>query len=264
MDPLSLLCRLAAAVHAPKFHVVRYAGVLTSAHHLRSFVVPPLADEEKIESAHAHASDNERSPTHRCAYQPWAELMKCSFAIEVEKCDHCGARLSLRALVTAAASIDRGMGPESTTPRRSRIWVFAWGLNTRGLLHPLNFDSSVLCWGENNHGELGLGEDAGLADVSIPGPVRALPTDSSQSAAAKTTSARSRAKIASRSSVMPRRTWSGDGTAALIRVPERNWPGPTRPVFPANGSEDHSPRTARFRSREPRGGRSTGLRRDRE
>jgi hypothetical protein len=107
MDPLSLLCRLAAAVHPPKFHVVRYAGVLASAHHLRSLVVPPLPDEDKLEGAHAHASDNERSPTHRCGYRPWAELMKRSFAIEVDKCDRCGARLRLRALVTAAASIDR-------------------------------------------------------------------------------------------------------------------------------------------------------------
>jgi hypothetical protein len=53
------------------------------------------------------ASDNERSPTHRCAYRPRAESMKRSFAIEVEKCNQCGARLRLRALVTAAASIDR-------------------------------------------------------------------------------------------------------------------------------------------------------------
>ena len=107
MDPLSLLCRLAAAVHPPKFHVVRYAGVLAGAHHLRSLVVPPLADEDKIESAHTHASDNEHPPTHRCAYRPWAELMKRSFAIEVDKCDQCGARLRLRALLTAAASIER-------------------------------------------------------------------------------------------------------------------------------------------------------------
>jgi hypothetical protein len=106
MDPLSLLCRLAAAVHPPKFHVVRYAGILASAHHLRSLVVPPLADENKIESAHAHASDNERSPTHRCGYRPWAEWMKRSFAIEVDNCEKCGAaaRTSERASPTGGPS----------------------------------------------------------------------------------------------------------------------------------------------------------------
>ena len=31
MDPLSLLCRLAASVPPPRFHTVEYAGVLASA-----------------------------------------------------------------------------------------------------------------------------------------------------------------------------------------------------------------------------------------
>ncbi|WP_437727061.1 transposase [Sorangium sp. So ce861] len=31
MDPLSLLCRLAASVPPPRFHTVKYAGVLASA-----------------------------------------------------------------------------------------------------------------------------------------------------------------------------------------------------------------------------------------
>jgi alpha-tubulin suppressor-like RCC1 family protein len=43
-----------------------------------------------------------------------------------------------------------------------------------------NFNSSVFCWGENDHGELGLGEAAGAADVQIPAPVRVLPTRSRQ------------------------------------------------------------------------------------
>ena len=51
MDPLSLLCRLAAAVPLPRFHVLRYAGVLASAHKLRSLVVPRLAVEDKTERA---------------------------------------------------------------------------------------------------------------------------------------------------------------------------------------------------------------------
>jgi hypothetical protein len=31
MDPLSLLCRLAMSVPPPRFHTVKYAGVLASA-----------------------------------------------------------------------------------------------------------------------------------------------------------------------------------------------------------------------------------------
>jgi hypothetical protein len=113
MDPLSLLCRLAAAVPPPRFHVLRYGGVLAAAHKLRSLVVPPPAVDDKSEqtevgsAAHSHADDKQRPATHRCQYRPWAELMKRTFAIDVEKCDRCGARMRLRALVTAAASIAR-------------------------------------------------------------------------------------------------------------------------------------------------------------
>jgi alpha-tubulin suppressor-like RCC1 family protein len=48
------------------------------------------------------------------------------------------------------------------------------------VLDRLSFDSSVLCWGENDHGEVGLGEEAGTADISIPTGVRALPIVSRQ------------------------------------------------------------------------------------
>jgi alpha-tubulin suppressor-like RCC1 family protein len=43
-----------------------------------------------------------------------------------------------------------------------------------------NFNSSVFCWGENDQGELGLGEAAGALDVQTPAPVRILPTRSRQ------------------------------------------------------------------------------------
>jgi hypothetical protein len=49
LDPLSLLCRLAAAVPPPKMHVVRYAGVLSAAHKLRRLVVPSLPAEDATE-----------------------------------------------------------------------------------------------------------------------------------------------------------------------------------------------------------------------
>jgi hypothetical protein len=41
LDPLSLLCRLAASVPAPKFNTVRYGGVLAPASKWRSALVPP-------------------------------------------------------------------------------------------------------------------------------------------------------------------------------------------------------------------------------
>ena len=49
LDPLSLLCRLAASVPPPKLHTVRYSGVLGSASRLRSRVVPNAADHVRSE-----------------------------------------------------------------------------------------------------------------------------------------------------------------------------------------------------------------------
>jgi hypothetical protein len=40
MDPLSLLCRLATSVPPPRFHTVRYAGVLAPASQWRSRIAP--------------------------------------------------------------------------------------------------------------------------------------------------------------------------------------------------------------------------------
>lgn len=40
LDPLSLLCRLVALVPAPRFHTVRYFGVLAPAAKWRPLIVP--------------------------------------------------------------------------------------------------------------------------------------------------------------------------------------------------------------------------------
>jgi len=44
MDPLSLLCRLATAVPPPRYHTVKYAGVLAAASPWRSRIAPACAD----------------------------------------------------------------------------------------------------------------------------------------------------------------------------------------------------------------------------
>jgi hypothetical protein len=65
LDPLSLLCRLAASVPPPRFHTVRYAGVLGSASKWRALVVPPPpADAPRPHKA-------AKPPTHRSIWRPW-------------------------------------------------------------------------------------------------------------------------------------------------------------------------------------------------
>jgi len=115
LDPLSVLCRLAAAVPPPYFHTVRYAGVLSAASKLRPLVVPPPL-ESPVATADGHARGGAHEPlpprkpkpaTHRSVYRPWAELLKRSFAIDVLTCARCGGRAKLIALVTKPASIER-------------------------------------------------------------------------------------------------------------------------------------------------------------
>jgi Putative transposase len=69
MDPLSLLCRLASSVPPPRFHTVRYAGVLASASPWRSRIAPkPPAETGEPET-----------PKRAGGYRPWAELLARTF-----------------------------------------------------------------------------------------------------------------------------------------------------------------------------------------
>ena len=108
LDPLSLLCRLATAVPPPRFNTVRYAGVLAAASKWRARIVPPLPPETGSDDECARCTARKAKPaTHRSGYRPWAELLKRSFRIEVERCSKCGGRLKMRALVITAAGIRR-------------------------------------------------------------------------------------------------------------------------------------------------------------
>jgi hypothetical protein len=105
LDPLSLLVRLCTMVPPPKMHLLRFAGVLASAHKMRPLVVPPLPPSTS-DDPHAHPQ-SPKPATHRCHYWRWAALLKRSLGIDGDPCDRCGARMKLRALVIAAASIQR-------------------------------------------------------------------------------------------------------------------------------------------------------------
>lgn len=120
LDPLSLLCRLAALVPPPRSHTVHYAGVLGAASKWRALVVPPLPEPHPDVSKATQGQSSSQPPTRssssscsrrslirRSAYRPWAELLKRTLAVDVEQCPRCGGRMKLPALVTAPRSIER-------------------------------------------------------------------------------------------------------------------------------------------------------------
>jgi hypothetical protein len=120
MDPLSLLCRLATSVPPPRFHTVKYAGVLASASRWRARVAP----RRKTDQEGDERVPEELSPS-RCGgnYRPWAELLKRTFDVDVLECTSCQGRMKLVAMVTDPASVRRylaAQGELTDVPGRSR------------------------------------------------------------------------------------------------------------------------------------------------
>ncbi len=105
LDPLSLLCRLVALVPAPRFHTVRYFGVLAAAAKWRPLVVPKPQPSEVTDDATAPATTPCRATGSR--YRPWAELLRRTFAVDVETCPRCGGHMRLMALITEPQSVAR-------------------------------------------------------------------------------------------------------------------------------------------------------------
>ena len=125
LDPLSLLTRLCAAIPPPRFHTVRYAGVLASASKLRSRILPePPEDPPRAPAAQDERAEHEHQQRpRRCRNRPWAELMMRTFAMDVLCCPRCSGRLRLVALMTRAhkALNIRATSSRSST-RRSSAW----------------------------------------------------------------------------------------------------------------------------------------------
>jgi hypothetical protein len=122
MDPLSLLCRLAATVPPRRFHTVRYAGVLSSHAKWRPLVVPkPQAMTDEVARAD-EPDDTTPSCKGTSRYRPWAELLRRTFGIDVETCPKCGGRVRLLALVTEPKNVARflrHLGEPTDLPRRA-------------------------------------------------------------------------------------------------------------------------------------------------
>jgi hypothetical protein len=117
MDPLSLLCRLATSVPLPRFHTVKYSGVLAPASPWRSRVAPRRALAEAAPQA-----GKVEAPKRAGTYRPWAELLRRTFDVDVLACEKCNGRMKLVALVTDPKSVTRylaGIGELAEVPGRS-------------------------------------------------------------------------------------------------------------------------------------------------
>jgi hypothetical protein len=109
---------LATSVPPPRFHTVKYAGVLASASPWRTRIAPPREPPPPA----AETQDAELSVKHASRYRAWAELLKRTFDIDVLDCPKCHGRMKLLAMITDGKSVARylsKLGEPTDVPARS-------------------------------------------------------------------------------------------------------------------------------------------------
>jgi Putative transposase len=97
MSDGELVEKLAALVPAPRFHLVRYFGVLASAAKQRASIVPLPPPASTADSCEHRNTAEEQNPRPR--NYTWAQLMARVFALDVLECPRCGSRMRILAAV---------------------------------------------------------------------------------------------------------------------------------------------------------------------
>jgi hypothetical protein len=97
LDPLELIEKLAVLIPAPRFHTLRFHGVLAPHASWRSQIVP--TPREAVEGAVGPAgpgvvagAGSAAAPASGSAGLSWAALLKRVFALDVLRCPSCGGR----------------------------------------------------------------------------------------------------------------------------------------------------------------------------
>lgn len=139
MDPLSLLCRLATSVPPPRYHTVKYAGLLAPASTWRSRIAPhPTAPTGATEE------DPPKPKRGAGTYRPWAELLARTFSIDVLQCPNCKGRMKLLAVLKDAKEIRRylaAVGELVDVPHRAPSRGPPWWKSTVLRRKALHYDA---------------------------------------------------------------------------------------------------------------------------
>ena len=115
LSPMDLLEKLAALVPPPRFHLLRYHGVLAPRARDRGRIVPTKPVEE---STAADRASSAPPCGHRLG---WAALLARVFSVDLSECAACGGRLRIIAALTDPASIRtylEGVGLPAVPPPR--------------------------------------------------------------------------------------------------------------------------------------------------
>ncbi|MDQ3035843.1 MAG: transposase [Myxococcota bacterium] len=107
LEPLDLLARLAALVPPPRFHLLRYHGVLASNSAARAEVVPKRPAPKGQLPLFGAGEPGHLEPPAEPSRHPWAWLLRRVFRIEVSVCPSCGGRMRLVQIATEPADAAR-------------------------------------------------------------------------------------------------------------------------------------------------------------
>lgn len=117
LDPYELIARICAMVPPPRFHMVRFHGVLAPNSALREQVVasarpyvPPQenAVPNPVQLPLFGKDFDEEDVSHK-RRKPWAWLLRHVFAIDVNVCPKCGGRMKWRQVALTADAIREGL-----------------------------------------------------------------------------------------------------------------------------------------------------------
>ncbi len=118
--------RLAALVPKPRFHLIRFHGVLAPNAKLRSQVVP-------VPPQQTTAGEGDCEHVHSKPMRVmWARLLKRVFDIDIERCQ-CGGKLKPITIIEEPSVIEKilkhiGLDPQPPprAPARKRVDLLEW------------------------------------------------------------------------------------------------------------------------------------------
>ncbi len=130
LDPLELIEKLSVLVPAPRFHLLRFHGVLAPRAAWRSQIVPGPTDDVEHDAGAGGPSEVPVAvagspPPSRSAGRSWSALLKRVFAIDVFLCPRCGGRRRIVAVYPGGEGLRSllerlGLHDARAAPRSSR------------------------------------------------------------------------------------------------------------------------------------------------
>ncbi len=135
LDPYALLARICAMVPPPRFHMVRFHGVLAPNAKLREQVVasarpyvPPNenpAPNPLQLPLFGKVFDDPETDVRHARRKLWAWLLRHVFAIDVNVCPKCAGRMNWRQVALTADAIREGLARAGLSargpPKRKRV-----------------------------------------------------------------------------------------------------------------------------------------------